>query len=378
MLDDPKAKQNLALLDPGSAVGTQISLLDSAPTSQASSLAGWIEDRISKLRDQPSAEQRKLVLSWWRELDRDSVLILSKLMTGGFRVGVSEGIVERALAEAAGVSKAVISHRLMGEWKVGNEFFKALLSAKDQVYEPSRPYPFYLASLIEETKSKSVQEILGQVTDYQIEWKWDGIRAQLMRRGPEIFLWSRGEELITERFPEIKKAALNLPDRCVIDEELLAYKNSSPLPFSRLQTRIGRVKLNSEVLEQAPVALMVYDLLEENGIDLRARPLEEGREKLEDMVATRPDIFPLSPIIHSISWNELETLRAESRKRNVERLMIKRKSSPYEAGRKRGNWWKWKISPYTVDAVLLYAQPGHGRRSNLYTDYTLGCGTRKT
>jgi DNA ligase-1 len=230
----------------------------------------------------------------------------------------------------------------------------------------SRPYPFFLASPLEQPV-----DTLGPRDEWLAEWKWDGIRAQIVRRQGEVFLWSRGEELLAGRFPELEAAATHLPNGVVLDGEVLAY-GEGVLPFAVLQTRIGRQKLTPKVLADAPVAFMTYDLLEEGGVDVREQPLSQRRGSLRRILDAGPPRLLVSPEVPAPSWRDLAVLREEARLRNVEGLMLKRLASPYRAGRRRGDWWKWKIDPFTIDAVLMYAHPGHGRRATLFTDYTFG------
>ncbi len=327
-------------------------------------LSRWLEERLLPLAGLSAAEQRERITSWWHALPRRELFLFNKMLTGELRVGVSDTLVVRALAQHAGLPPASVSHRLMGTWAPSRSFFEQLLSPDVSDGDGSRPYPFYLASPLEQPV-----EQLGEREGWLVEWKWDGIRGQLIRRQGGIYLWSRGEELITERFPEIVEAAANLPEGTVLDGEVLAYAEGQPLPFSLLQRRIGRQKLTTKVLAEAPAAFMAYDLLEQDGQDIRALPLRERRARLEALLRDRPR-FPISPAVQAPTWEDLAELRRESRARNVEGFMLKRLESPYQHGRKRGDWWKWKIDPFTVDAILLYAYPGHGKRASLYTDYT--------
>jgi DNA ligase-1 len=331
------------------------------------SLAEWVEQRILPLRDADPAAQQSRVTAWWRELDRLQRFILLKLLTGEFRVGVSHTLVVRALAHASGLAPASIAARLMGDWTPTAEWYSGLLSHERTDDDTSKPYPFFLASPLEDPV-----ETLGAPADWVIEWKWDGIRAQLVKRGGALHLWSRGEELITHRFPEIAAAATRQPDGTVLDGEVLAFRGDRPLPFSALQQRIGRQKQVAQLVRAVPVVFMTYDVLEDGGLDVRARPLEQRRARLAELLGSDTGVLRLSPIVTAATWDDLATLRAESRARGVEGLMLKRVSSPYGVGRRRGDWWKWKIDPYTIDAVLIYAQPGSGRRASLLTDYTFG------
>ncbi len=328
-------------------------------------LAEWVEAEILSLRDCEEAECQSRVTSAWAALDEAGRFLYSKLLTGALRVGVSQTLVERALAQASGHPQAVIAHRMMGQWTPTAAFYSGLFSEREEHEDASRPYPFFLANPLEADPA----ELLGDIHDWQAEWKWDGIRAQLVRRGDAIYLWSRGEGLIGESFPEIIEAAETLPADTVVDGEILAWQDDV-LPFAQLQRRLGRQRVGKKLRAEVPVRLLIYDLLEQGGEDLRARPLGGRRQTLEAIMAGMPPPLMLSPLVMAADWQALAALRAESRARGVEGLMLKRRDSAYGTGRPRGIWWKWKIEPLTLDAILLYAQPGHGRRANLYTDYS--------
>lgn len=327
----------------------------------------WVEERLLPLRRLPDDEQREAVMSYWMELDRHQRFVWNKLITSGFRVGVSKKLVVRALADHSGVPAEVIMHRLMGHWTPDPAFYTRLLAEDTEDADISRPYPFCLAHPIEEP-----EEALGDIHAWTAEWKWDGIRAQLVRRSGQTFLWSRGQELVTDRYPEVAEAAAALPDGTVLDGELLGWKDGSVLPFGQLQRRIGKKSVGKRLLKDVPVRLLAFDVLEWKGDDVREEAFLERRRRLEDLVADLPDGFPIgiSRTVESRSWSHLAELRDGSRDRMVEGLMLKSNDSPYAVGRKTGIWWKWKIDPFSVDAVLLYAQPGHGRRATLFTDYT--------
>lgn len=343
---------------------------DDAPSALSDlPLSRWLEEEILPLRNLDGEAQRPRVTAWWRALPQPQTFLLNKLLTGGFRVGVSRNLVARAVAEEAGLPPAVVAHRLMGRWRPTGEFFIRLLSQEGGDVDLSRPYPFFLASPLQAGEVEEIAGALGPAGDWLAEWKWDGIRSQVIRRGGTVFLWSRGEELVTERFPELAEAAKLLPDGTVIDGEIVAWADGGPLPFATLQTRIGRKKVSDKLLREAPVCLLAYDLMEVGGDDLRQRPLSHRRERLAELVADPPG-FLLSTAVEADGWPELAALRDEARQRRVEGLMLKRLDSPYRAGRKRGDWWKWKVDPFTIDAVMIYAQAGHGRRANLFTDYT--------
>jgi DNA ligase-1 len=379
----------------GDAAETAALVCDQLPSrpGERLSLTEWIEGRIIPLRNAPSDAQQELVLAWVRELDRWQRLILFKLLTGELRLGVSQTLVVRALARVAHLPNATMAARVMGEWTPGAAWFVALLSPDATAEDLSRPYPFYLASPIEDRMA--VADVLGEIDRWLIEWKWDGIRAQLVKRGGGVHLWSRGEELITARFPEVVDAAAALPDGTVLDGELLAFRDDRPLPFSHLQQRIGRQSQVARKARDIPVVFMVYDLLEHAGEDFRSRPLVVRRQMLLEILAgVKPAAAPaasgerllpfegpltgdassirVSPALDAPSVEALRRLRDSARTSGVEGLMLKRADSAYGVGRKRGDWWKWKIDPFTVDAVLIYAQPGSGKRASLLTDYTFG------
>jgi DNA ligase-1 len=329
-------------------------------------LAEWVDARILPLRDLDPAAQQARVSRWWASLDRLQRFMLLKILTGELRVGVSQTLVVRALAQAAGLPATTIAARIMGEWTPSAGWFNGLLSHAHTDEDRSRPYPFFLASPLD-----APVESLGPREDWIAEWKWDGIRAQLVRRADAVHLWSRGEELVTHRFPEIAAAATRLPDGTVLDGEVLGFRDDRPLPFSALQQRIGRQKQVAQMARAVPVVFMAYDVLEDRGVDVRQRALDERRHVLEEHLAL-PGVLRTSAIVTAPGWSDLAALRSTSRALGVEGLMLKRRSSPYGVGRRRGDWWKWKIDPYTIDAVLIYAQPGSGRRASLLTDYTFG------
>ncbi len=345
-------------------------LLPPAAASTDLPLRYWVEERMLPMREWDDGARRDSIVAAWRQMDEPQRFAWNKLLTGEFRVGVSQNLVVRAIAQSSGVDAAVIAHRLMGDWQPTPEFARELLAPRDREdtrdADVSRPYPFFLAYPLE-----GAVEDLGEIGEWQAEWKWDGIRAQLIRRGWRTFLWSRGEELITDRFPELDRAGALLPEGTVIDGEVMPWKGGAPLPFAQMQRRIGRKALTPKILADVPAVLVCYDLLEADGADVRERPLEWRRARLEQIVE-RKDALVLSPLVEAASWAELTELRQQSRARSVEGLMLKRRGSPYRVGRRRGDWWKWKIDPYSVDAVLIYAQPGNGRRASLFTDYTFG------
>ncbi len=331
------------------------------------SLTEWFETRILPLAEADAVEKRERVIGWWCELPYRECFLVGKLLTGSLRVGVSRGLVTRALAERLDRPRAQIERALMGEWWPSALFWHEL-TRTDGASHRSHPYPFYLASPLEEGPER-----LGPREQWLAEWKWDGIRGQIVRRAGECVLWSRGEEIVTQRFPEIVAAAGALPDGTVLDGEVLAWRDARVMPFAKLQQRIGRSKLTARILAEIPVRFVAYDLLEADGADWRMRTLRERRLRLESLLPLLGgSTLMVSPEIFGASWADLAAQRREARTRAVEGLMLKDWNSAYGAGRQRGAWWKWKIEPHVFDAVLLYAAPGHGRRSNLYTDYTFG------
>lgn len=338
-------------------------------------LAEWMEQRIGPLRGADPGTIKQALYAAWDELDWRERFLFVKLIGGGFRVGVSRLLVTRALAAIAAVDSKLVAQRLMG-WTdnsvrpTATSFLQLIAAQSDEEHtlRGGQPYPFFLAHQLQGEPAA-----LGEIDDWQVEWKYDGIRAQLVRRGGQNFLWSRGEDLITERFPEL--ANLHIPEGTVLDGEVLIWQPGckAPAPFADLQKRIGRKTLSAKLLSELPAVLCCYDLLEFGGVDLRALPQHERRALMETEVAAidLPQLR-LSPVIRADSWEELASLRSESRERGVEGMMLKARSAQYGVGRTKdvGTWWKWKIDPYTVDAVLIYAQAGSGRRASLYTDYT--------
>lgn len=380
--------------------------------SSAFPLHRLVEEHLVPLPALPESERRALLVDTWRALNERERYVWNKLITGEFRVGVARTLVVRALAGVAGVEPAVMAHRLMGEWRPTEQEFLRVMSDEEGAGDPKRPYPFYLAHPLElevrESRktpegasvsrsatadvARALEKTLGGVELWQAEWKWDGIRAQLIRRGDDVALWSRGEDLITDRFPEVSGVGRLLPDGTVMDGEILAWQDERPLRFGDLQKRITVKSVSKKLLSEVPAAFMAYDLLEEGGRDMRGEPLSVRRARLEEVVAElyqpeEPEAGPavgdlktvnrslpirLSPVLRPETWSDLVLMRSESRENDAEGLMLKRLAGPYQVGRVRGDWWKWKIEPYTIDAVLIYAQPGHGRRASLYTDYTFG------
>jgi DNA ligase-1 len=343
-------------------------LLPPSKSEQGSSrpLHFYIEE-LKRIEKESEEVRRQFIVDSWMEMNHAERFVFNKLITGGFRIGVSQKLMVNALAKTVQLEPSVIAHRISGNWDPSTVSFEELLSEHATSTDWSKPYPFYLAYAIEENDLSE----LGDPNDWQAEWKWDGIRGQMIKRNNELFVWSRGEELMTEKFPEYHSLQNILPDGIVLDGEIIPSVDQKPLPFALLQTRIGRKNVTKKQLLEVPIAFFAYDLLEYNGEDWRNKTLEERRSKLEEIVAsTNHPALIISPVVAYASWEQLAALRQGSREMGAEGFMLKKKSSTYQVGRKRGDWWKWKIDPLTIDAVMIYAQKGAGRRSNLYTDYT--------
>lgn len=340
-------------------------LLPLATSSSDQPLHFWI-DFLESVKDLDESAKKTAIFNAWTTLTKEERLVFNKLITGGFRIGVSQNLITRALAETFGLEKTEVAHRIMGQWNPRKADFTGMLLKPDLADDLSRPYPFFLAHPLEQTS-----ELTGERSDWQAEWKWDGIRGQIIKRNGKIYIWSRGEDLLTDKFPELKLMTESLPDGTVLDGEILPFENGKPLPFALLQTRLGRKKVNPGLIKKAPISFMSYDLLEWEGQDVRHWPLERRRKQLEELLAANPaEKLEISRIIHADTWEQLAEIRTQSREVKAEGMMLKNRYSSYETGRKRGNWWKWKIDPLTIDGVMIYAQKGHGRRADLYSDYT--------
>lgn len=379
-------------------LGETLALLLPPPsTPDPPRLARLVVERLQALAGAPEETQRQLMIRTWSQLEPTQRFLWHKMIGGGFRVGVSMALLVRALANVAAVDPAVMSHRLSGRWQPTAEGLAGLLSKEGPADDPARPFPFYLSS-----PREGPLEELGNPGHWQIEWKWDGIRAQLIRRAGRTVLWSRGEEIVTASFPEVAEASGGLPDGTVLDGEILAWRGEGPLPFARLQRRLQRRAPGHALCREVPVIFMAYDLLEQDGTDIRGLPLRERRVRLERVLAefsaggrggggagrvreawVQGDLFGVDPteehsgpvlrlsaILPAETWERVSVLREQARGLGAEGVMLKDRESTYGVGRVRGAWWKWKLSPMTCDAVLVAAQPGHGRRASLFTDYT--------
>ena len=353
----------------------------------------WMEVLLPQAAALKEEEQAEAVRRLWAGLEPEDLLVANKLLTGGLRVGVAQGLVVRALARLSGLEEDLLRHRLMGGFQPSAEAYRALLASPgDEESVPSRPYPFFLASPLERATAPAAAGagdgpgLPGAPEDWLVEWKWDGIRGQLIRRAGQSFLWSRGEEPLQDAFPELVAAAAALPEGTVLDGEVLVWPQGQdrPAPFSQLQRRLGRLRPGRSLLRDCPAVLLAYDLLEWDGQDLRGQPLRQRRTALESLLHQAPQTaerpaaegLRLSPRLTLRHWPELEPLRQRAGAAGAEGLMLKALDSPYLAGRRRGHWWKHKRDPHTLDAVLLYAQAGSGRRANLFTDYTFALWDR--
>ena len=340
------------------------------------SLSELIENYLLPMKKMEPEAQSQRIIDLWSSMDFSMALVLNKLITGGFRVGVSKSLVIKSLAENASVDPAVMAHKLMGQWEPTEANFKDLFAEKATEDEVLRPYPFCLAYPIEIKEGESLSTILGDSNEWQIEPKWDGIRAQIIVRKGARVIWSRGEQLLNEQVPEIEAALKTISDErsFVLDGEILAwdFEINQVRSFADLQKRLGRKKVSQKILKEIPVVFMAYDLLEMNGVDLRSKPTAERRDALEKWIPSiETSIIKLSPVFDaSKGWEAMAEIRDHSREKSIEGLMLKQKTAIYSVGRKKGLWWKWKVEPYTVDAVMVYAQQGHGRRAGVFSDYT--------
>ena len=360
----------------GDLAETMALLMPRNEHSSNKTLTEWIAE-LNLLAGKTEEERKIWLMESWAMLDSQERFVFNKLLTGSFRVGVSQNLVIKALAEITKLDAATLTHRIMGNWLPETYTYAQLIQEQGAADDISRPYPFFLAYPIQETSEKrktadEIQLALGEAGQWQAEWKWDGIRAQMIKRDGKIFIWSRGEDLATDKFPELHPFLNALPDGTVIDGEILSFQNGLPMPFNVLQTRIGRKTLSKKILEESPVAVIAYDCLEFEGGDIRNKTQAERRVVLEELQAATlyPETFRVSALIQFDSWQQLGEIREQSRAMIAEGIMLKRKSATYQVGRRRGDWWKWKIDPLSVDAVMIYAQKGHGRRADLYTDYT--------
>lgn len=350
----------------GELAETMALLLPDLPGTPDLPLHRVMEDRVMALAGKSESHQRASAVQTWRELDSTERLVFNKLITGGVRATASRQLLVRALSEATGVEEGVVAHRLSNEWVPRGESFVALRAPETKDADVSRPYPFFLAYELE-----GDPEELGAPSEWQVEWKWDGIRAQVIRRVGRTFIWSRAEELVTDRYPELAASADFLADGTVLDGTIVPWRQGRPLPAAELERRNARKALGGAILTDVPVALVAYDLLEIGGRDVRAEPLVRRRELLEQVIGSaRAAALVASPVLGVTNWVEARALYDTAREASVGGLVLKRCDSTYGEGRPEGAWWKWKVQPFTVHAVMIYAQAGHGRRASLNTEYT--------
>lgn len=347
-------------------LGETLSLILPPPENDIQkSLSQWMTELIH-LKDQTDEEKKRYVTESWNGLDYTERFIFNKLIGGSFRIGVSKKLLITALSKYSDIDSSQLMHSIMGKWNVEEMNFDDLITGTNINPDNSKPYPFCLAYPLE----KETQE-LGKPEEWQAEYKWDGIRGQLIKRNTEIFIWSRGEELVTPQFPELVTALEHIPGNFVLDGEILAVNDDEVLNFNELQKRLNRKTITPKMLREIPVKVFVYDILEFNDEDLREKPLSERRKILENLIETYPvEHIKISGSVPFKNWDDLIAIRENSRENNSEGLMLKQKNSHYHSGRKKGDWWKWKVDALTIDAVLIYAQKGSGRRSGYYTDYT--------
>ena len=347
-------------------LGETLSLILPAPENNIDkSLNQWITELID-LKDKTDAEKKEYVLQSWNGLDYTERFIFNKLIGGSFRVGVSKKLLINALAKYSGIEASQLMHSIMGKWAIEEVNFEDLIQGTNINPDNSKPYPFCLAYPLEKKP-----EELGEVEEWQVEYKWDGIRGQFIKRNGEVFIWSRGEELVNAQFPELVAAFEKMEGNFVLDGEILAVADNEVLNFNELQKRLNRKTISAKMMKEIPINTFVYDILEYESEDLREKPLVERRLLLEKLIENSElENIKISEVIIAKSWEELAEVREKSRENNSEGLMLKQKNSHYHSGRKKGDWWKWKIDPLTIDAVLIYAQKGSGRRSAYYTDYT--------
>ena len=337
--------------------------------STEKSLNQFLQEIIN-LKPKPEKEKKEYLIENWLNLNYYERFVFTKLITGSFRIGVSQKLMTRALSKATDINEDILAYKMMGNWEPSVISFEKLILEEHEEDYLSKPYPFYLAYAIEDEPAS-----LGDVSEWSAEHKWDGIRSQVIVRNNELFVWSRGEELVTDKYPEFETFTDLIPNGTVLDGEILPFPKGEIGTFKDLQTRIGRKNISKKLLEKTPVILKVYDLLEWEGEDIRQEPFAKRREILERLyteVASEDIPLHLSESINFGNWEEAAAERENAREVMSEGLMLKRLDSPYLVGRKKGDWWKWKVEPLTIDAVLTYAMRGHGRRSNLFTDYTFG------
>ena len=347
-------------------LGETISLILPPPTHKIEqNLAEWMAQIIA-LRKKSDEEKKQYVLWAWDGLERQERFIFNKLIGGSFRIGVSKKTLVNALSKLTGIDAGQLMHSIIGKWTVDSISYEDLLAGEHINYDLSKPYPFCLAYSLDKEP-----QALGDIKNWQAEYKWDGIRGQVIKRDGQVFIWSRGEELVTQQFPELKEIFEQIPGEFVLDGEILPLKEGNVLKFNDLQKRLNRKNVTPKLLKEVPVGFYAYDVMEYNQQDIRIEPLHKRRSILEDLLQNHiQNQLKISPIIAFDHWKDLVSLRENSRSINSEGIMLKEKNALYHVGRKKGDWFKWKVDPLSIDAVMIYAQRGSGKRSGHYTDYT--------
>ena len=339
------------------------------------SLNNLIKNKLPELLKISEEEKVEMIKYYWEIIPKENLLVFNKILTGSFRIGVSKGLVRKSLSKMLNMDESIISHRLMGQFIPSAKTYNFIISKKFHQKELGyKPYPFQLANPLD------IQVKDLNLDDYQFEWKYDGIRGQIVKRRKNITIWTRGEELVNNSFPELVNLISLINDDFVIDGEILIWNSKKDCPddFGLLQKRIRRNSPSNKILKDLPISFITYDLLELNGKDLRENILSIRREILEKLYSswkeksTDPYFHKLkiTKLIKVFDWYDIEKKKNNSRSLNTEGLVIKNKNSKYLPGRKRGNWWKYKVDPMQLDAVLIYAKGGSGKRADLYTDYS--------
>jgi len=331
---------------------------------------------VETLRTAPKSALPGVVAEWLDSADASTRLALLKLITGGLRVGASARLAKIALAESAAPEAGPIAADDVEEvWHGLSPPYLSLfawLEGHQQKPDPADQPVFRPPMLAHPLEAADLAAL--HPADWRAEWKWDGIRVQVVATAGGRRLFSRGAEDISAGFPEILEA---MTFHAVLDGELLVLRDGpdgiTVAPFADLQQRLNRKTVTAAMMQRFPVGIRLYDLLFDGTEDIRPLPFDQRRTRLETWLAReKPPRMDLSPAIRFSSLNELMVLRDGARAAAIEGLMLKRGDSPYLPGRVKGQWWKWKRDPLTVDAVLMYAQRGHGKRSSFYSDYTFG------
>lgn len=369
----------------GDLAETIAHVLPPAPQVSDLGLAAWALQRLLPLQGQPPDRLGEQLAQWWRELDWAGRFLLTRLVGGGSRLGVSRLLVQQALAQHAGLDPKRVAERMTGytdaravptAQRYGQLLARAgAAGGPGEAADTGQPYPFFLAQALD-LPPDGLQARLGPVTDWRVEWMHGGVRAQVVKRAGQVWIWSRGDELLTERFPDVVAQALAWPDGSVLDGELRVWQGQQPGSLALLQQRLGRKTVTKKLLAELPVVFMAYELLEHAGLDQRARPQHERRAALLGLAASTG--LRVSPELQAADWPAVEALRAQARGHGAGGVMLKHREAPYGSGRTlaAGRWWKWKTDPVSVDCVLIYAQAGRGRRAGAAADATFAVWSR--